>query len=46
MITHLQGAWKMQNKVTYSSSVGSTYFLSGKIKILSWSFNIKLSNIN
>ena len=29
MITHLQETWKIQNKVTYSSTTGYSYFLSG-----------------
>ena len=29
MITHLQEAWKIQNKVTYSSTIYYNYVLSG-----------------
>ena len=45
-ITHLQEPWKIQNKVTYSSTIYYNYFLSRLIKIFSCSFNIKLSKIN
>ena len=43
MITHLQETWKIQNKVTCSSTM---YYncLSRYIKIFSWSFNIKVRN--
>jgi len=43
MITHLEETWKIQNEVTYSSTVYYNYFLSRYIKIFSWNFNIKLS---
>ena len=46
VITHLQETWKIQNKVTYSSTIYYTYFLSRLITVFSWSFNIKLSKIN
>ena len=46
MVTYLQETWKIQNKVTYSSTIYYTYFLSRLITIFSWSFNIKLSKIN
>ena len=46
MTTYIQQTWKTQNKVTYSSTIYYNYFLSRKIKIFSWSFNIKLSKIN
>lgn len=42
MITHLQETWKIQNKVTYSSTI--LQFL--KIRIFSWSCNVKLSKIS
>ena len=34
MITHLQETWKIQNKVTYSSTKYCNYFLSRKITFL------------
>ena len=42
MITQLQEIWKIQNKVTYSSTI--YYFLS-RLRFFSWSFNIKLSKL-
>ena len=45
MKTHLR-TWKIQSKVTYSSTIYYNYFLSRQINIFSWSFNIKLSKIN
>lgn len=48
MVTHLQEIWKIQNKLTYSSTVYYSYFLSREIKILVgisiW--NSKINRIN
>ena len=46
MITHLQETWKIQNKVTYSSTIITIIFKVDKVRFFSWSFNIKLSKIN
>ena len=46
MIKHLQETWKIQNTVTCSFTGYYNYFLNSSIKIFSWYFNIKLSEIN
>ena len=34
MITHLQETWKIQNKVTYGSSIYCNYFKIDKLRFL------------